>query len=504
MIGALTKDHLSMAKTARKPRLATGISGLDNILLGGLPAGHVYLIEGDPGSGKTTLGMQFLLEGISNGDPTLYITLAESKGELLTVAQSHDFDFSKVEIFEVQPPELDQKGSDQYTVFHPSEVELVDVMQSILSRVEQIHAARIVFDSMSEIRMLARDPLRYRRQILSLKQFFVGRNSTVLLLDDRTSDRSDIQLQSICHGAIRMESVEREYGPQRRQLQVLKLRASRFREGLHDYEIEKGGLQVFPRLISAEHLPSNIDRTELASGIAELDKLFGGGISRGTTSLFMGPAGSGKSTIATKFLASAAERGERGLMFSFDETVESIMTRCRGLGIPLEQHCKNKTVKIQKMDPAELSPGEFVSSVRSDVEDNQCRVVIIDSLNGLLNAMQERAIMVQLHELFSYLNHMGVTTFMVMAQFGVLGSHMGSPIDVSYLADNVLLFRYFESGGAVRQAISVVKRRSGPHERSIRELRLMPNRIEVGEPLKQFEGILTGVPKFIGDGKPVL
>jgi circadian clock protein KaiC len=494
-----------MATKRGRPRLLTGVAGLDDILHGGLPLGHVYLMEGDPGSGKTTLGLQFLLAGIANKEPALYVTLAESREELQAVADSHDFDISKMEIFEVQPPELDQKGSDQYTVFHPSEVELVDVMQSILTKLEQVKAGRIVFDSMSEIRMLARDPLRYRRQILSLKQFFVGRDCTVLLLDDRTGDRSDTQLQSICHGAIRMEALPREFGPHRRQIQVLKLRASQFRGGAHDYEIEHGGLQIFPRLISAEHRPANIDRSELASGIAELDKLFAGGISRGSTSLFMGPAGSGKSTLATKFMCSAADRGERCLMFTCDETVESVLARSRGLGIPLEQHCKKKTVQIEALHAADLSPGEFIAQIRSDVEERDCRVLIIDSLNGLLNAMQgEYAMMVQLHELLSYLSHMGVTTFMVMAQIGVLGAQMGSPIDVSYLADNVLLFRYFESQGGVRQAISVLKRRSGPHERSIRELRLSPNKIEVGEPLRQFEGILTGVPRFVGDSKPLL
>jgi circadian clock protein KaiC len=318
------------------------------------------------------------------------------------------FDISKMEIFEVQPPELDQKGSDQYTVFHPSEVELVDVMQSILTKLEQVKAGRIVFDSMSEIRMLARDPLRYRRQILSLKQFFVGRDCTVLLLDDRTGDRTDTQLQSICHGAIRMEALPREFGPQRRQVPILKLRASQFRGGAHDYEIEHGGLQIFPRLISAEHRPENIDRSDLTSGIAELDKLFAGGISRGSTSLFMGPAGSGKSTLATKFMCSAADRGERCLMFTCDETVESVLTRSRGLGIPLEQHCKKKTVQIEALHPADLSPGEFIAQVRSDVEDKDCRVLIIDSLNGLLNAMQgEYAMLVQLHELLSYLMSYG-------------------------------------------------------------------------------------------------
>ena len=493
-----------MIKKDGKGRLSTGIAGLNNILQGGLTPGHVYLIEGDPGTGKTTLGIQFLLEGIANDEPTLYITLAESQDELKAVALSHGFDISKIEIFEVKPPELEQSASDQYTVFHPSEVELVDVMQNILRKLEQTKAGRIVFDSMSEIRMLARDPLRYRRQILSLKQFFVGRKCTVLLLDDRTGDRTDRQLQSICHGAIRMETEAREYGPPRRQIQVLKVRATRFREGQHDYKIEKGGLCVYPRLVSAEHEPENSQVSALPSGLTELDKLFGGGVSRGTTSLFMGPAGSGKSTIATKFLSAAAERGERGLMFTSDETVDSVMIRCNSLGIPLEQHRKNNLIQLQKLNPAELSPGEFIAQIREEVEERGCRVVIIDSLNGLLNAMQEGAMLVQLHELFTYLNHRGVSTFMIMAQAGIVGTQMGSPIDVSYLADNVLLFRYFEWRGAVRQAVSVVKKRSGPHERSIRELRMTPNQIEIGGPLQEFEGILTGVPRFLGDATKIL
>ncbi|HKR94360.1 MAG TPA: ATPase domain-containing protein, partial [Candidatus Angelobacter sp.] len=329
-------------KNEGNARLKTGISGLDDILHGGLQSGHVYLVEGDPGTGKTTLGIQFLLAGIAKGEATLYITLAESRQELQAVADSHGFDISKIEIFEVQPPELDVQGPNQYTVLHPSEMELIDVMQNILSKVEKVKAGRIVFDSMSEIRMLARDPLRYRRQILSLKQFFVGRGSTVLLLDDRTSEHLDSQLQSICHGAIRMESLPRAYGPLRRQLQVLKFRATRFREGQHDYKISKGGLHVYPRLISAEHHVEDVDRDMLPSGIAELDKIFGGGVARGTSTLFIGPAGSGKSSIATKFLASAADRKERGMMFTSDETVESVLIRCRGLGIPLDDHRKNK------------------------------------------------------------------------------------------------------------------------------------------------------------------
>jgi circadian clock protein KaiC len=487
------------------PRLSTGISGLDNVLHGGLPMGHVYLIEGDPGAGKTTLGMQFLLQGIAHDEKVLFVTLAESKGELEKVAASHGFDISKIDLFEVSPPELAGRGAEQYTVFHPAEVELADVMQSILDRVEKSQAARIVIDSMSEIRMLARDPLRYRRQVLTLKQFFVGKKATVLLLDDRTGDRQDLQLQSISHGVIRLENLRRDYGVTRRQLEALKVRASQFREGVHDYVIRKGGLEVFPRLISSEHKARKLDMQNLESGLDELDKLFGGGVPTGSTTLLIGPAGVGKSTIASKFLDTAAARGQNGVLFSSDETLDSLLTRCRGLGIALETHIKNKTVHVSEMEAANMSPGEFIHHIRRQVEERQVKVVVVDSLNGLLNAMQEeRMLMVHLHELLSYLNHKEVTTFMVLAQSGVIGNQMRSPIDVSYIADNVLLFRYFEAEGAVRQAVSVVKRRNGRHERTIRELRMSSNGIEIGEPLKQFQGVLTGVPTYIGDKKPLL
>jgi circadian clock protein KaiC len=488
-----------------EPRVAIGITGLDNVLHGGLPSGHVYLVEGDPGAGKTTLGLQFLLEGHQHGDRALYVTLAESRSELEKVARSHGFDISKVEIFEVAPPELAGQAMQEYTVFHPSEVELADVMQSILNKVQQVQASRIVIDSMSEIRMLARDPLRYRRQILTLKQFFVGQNSTVLLLDDRTGDRHNHQLQSIAHGVIRLENLPREYGAKRRQLEVLKMRASQFREGLHDYVIRKGGLVVFPRLIAREHKSDGLPPVELKSGITELDRLLGGGITKGTSTLLMGPAGIGKSTVCAKFLTSAAERGEAGILFTFDESPQSLLARCRGLGIPLESHIKSGKITVEQLDPAELSPGEFVHRVRRAADEHEARIIVIDSLNGLLNAMQqERLVIIQLHEMLSYLSHIGVSTFLVLAQYGVLGSQMGSPIDVSYVADNVVLFRYFEASGAVKQAISVVKRRSGVHERTIRELVIAPNRIEVGEALHHFQGILTGVPRFVGDPKSLI
>ena len=486
-------------------RLRTGIPGLDDVLHGGMPAGHLYLVEGNPGSGKTTFGLQFLLAGVAEGEHTLYVTLAESRWELEQAAASHGFDISAVEVFEVSPPELATKPLDQYTVFHPSEVELADVMHSILDRVSQVKASRIVIDSMSELRMLARDPLRYRRQIMTLKQFFMGQNTTVLLLDDRSAEGTDTQLQSIAHGVIRMETLERNFGSVRRQLEIRKVRACAYREGFHDYVIRKGGLLIFPRLISAEHRHAQVDRRQMNSGIDELDRLFGGGVGRGSSTLFMGPAGSGKSTIATRFLVSGAERGERGVMFAFDELPASILVRCHGLGIALEPHVKSGMISLQQIDPAQISPGEFIAHIRREVEENRCRLLCIDSLNGFFNAMQEEhAVIIQLHELLSYLNQSGVATFMIMAQYGVIGAHMTTPIDVSYLADNVLLFRYFEAQGAFRQAISVVKRRSGPHERTIRELVIAENQIEVGGPLREFEGVLTGTPHFVGKAKPLL
>ena len=486
-------------------RLKTGIPGLDDILHGGLPAGHLYLIEGNPGSGKTTFGLQFLLAGIAAGERALYVTLAESQSELEQTAASHNFDISGIEVFEVNPPELADKSLEQYTVFHPSEVELADVMNSILERVSKAKATRIVIDSMSELRMLSRDPLRYRRQIMTLKQFFMGQNTTVLLLDDRSGESTDTQLQSIAHGVLRMETLQREFGVIRRQLEIRKLRASAYREGFHDYVIRAGGLQFFPRLVVAEHSQKNVDGSLLSSGIAELDRLLGGGVSRASSTLLLGPAGIGKSTLVTLYMASAAARGERSVIFAFDELTQSILVRCRGLGIPLEEHIEKGLVCVEPMDPAALSPGEFIAHIRREVEENNCRLIAIDSLNGFFHAMrEEHAMAVQLHDLIAYLNQSGVASFMVLAQYGVIGSHMTVPVDISYLADNVLLFRYFEAHGAVKQAISVVKRRSGPHERTIREFLMGDNKIQLGMALRDFEGVLTGTPRYIGGLKPLL
>jgi circadian clock protein KaiC len=480
------------------PKAKTGIAGLDDILFGGFPQRHLYLVEGDPGTGKTTLALQFLLEGLKHGEKGLYVTLSESKAELLGVAGSHGWSLDQIPIFEMTPQEEDIQPDAQYTVFHPSEVELADTTSSVLKQVDEVQPARVVFDSLSELRMLARDPLRYRRQILGLKRYFAGRNCTVLLLDDRTAEGNDLQLQSIAHGVVVMQSLEKDFGIKRRRLEVRKMRGSRFREGYHDYTIETGGVVVFPRLIASEHQPKTTPKPVL-SGLAELDKLLGGGLDTGTSTILMGPAGCGKSTIAAMYAAAAAERGESAAIFTFDETLTTLMHRADGLRIPLRKHVESGKILIRQVDPAEISPGEFVYAVRGLVESGT-RLVVIDSLNGFMNAMPgEEFLTMQMHELLSYLNQQGVATLITLAQHGLIGTAMNSPVDISYLADSVLLFRYFEADGSVKQALSVLKKRTGRHERSIRELSFKDERIQVGSPLDEFEGVLTGVPRFVGN-----
>jgi circadian clock protein KaiC len=478
-------------------RAQTGIPGLDDILFGGLPTSHLYLVEGDPGTGKTTLALQFLLEGVKHGEKCLYVTLSESKTELLGVAESHGWSLDKIPIFEMTPQEEDIRPDAQYTVFHPSEIELADTTGSVLKQVDEVQPQRVVFDSLSELRMLARDPLRYRRQILGLKRYFAGRNCTVLLLDDRTAEANDLQLQSIAHGVIMMESLEREFGVKRRRLEVRKLRGSRFREGYHDYTIETGGVAVFPRLVAAEHhVPAN--RKPVRSGLDALDELLGGGLDSGTSAILMGPAGCGKSTMAAMYAATAAERGESAAIFTFDETISTLLHRTDGLNIPLRKYSDSGKVLVRQVDPAEISPGEFVHSVRALV-DSGTKLIVIDSLNGFMNAMPgEEFLTMQMHEMLSYLNQQGVATLITLAQHGLIGIAMNSPVDISYLADSVLLFRYFEAEGRVKQALSVLKKRTGWHERTIRELSFKNGKIQVGPPLEDFEGVLTGVPRFTG------
>jgi circadian clock protein KaiC len=480
-------------------RILTGIAGLDDILGGGIPKGHLYLVEGEPGTGKTTLALQFLLEGVSRGEKGMYITLSESKKELEQVARSHGWSTDVLSIYEMIPPDEDLSSEAQYTVFHPSEVELADTITAIMQQIETVNPERIVLDSLSEFRMLARDALRYRRQILALKRHFAGLNCTVLLLDDRSAEggANDLQLQSIAHGVIKLQSLERDFGIRRRRLEIHKLRGSKFREGYHDYSMRTGGISVFPRLIASEH-KAGFERKCVESGLQELDDLFRGGIDTGTSTLLMGPAGCGKSTIALRYAVSAAERGEKAIIFTFDESLATLTGRANGLGMDVTKHINAGLLEIEQIDPAELSPGEFVSRICRLVEEQNLRVVVIDSLNGFLNAMpHEQFLAMQLHELLAYLSQQGVATLLTMAQHGFFGV-TESPIDVSYLADTVLLFRYFEQAGAVRQALSVVKKRSGPHERTIRELIFGEGCIVVGPPLDEFDGVLTGNPQFTG------
>lgn len=480
-------------------RLQTGVTGLDDILCGGLPKGRLYLIEGDPGTGKTTLALQFLLEGIRNGEKGLCVTLSESEEELMAVARAHGWKTEVLPIFEMTPLDDDLKPEAQYTVFHPSEVELSDAVSTILRRVDEIRPQRLVFDSLSELRMLARDPLKYRRQVLAIKRHLSSRDCTVLLLDDRTAEDShDLQLQSIAHGVIRLASIDRDYGIRRRRIEIRKLRGSPYREGFHDYTIQTGGLAIYPRLVAAEHKPG-FEHKPVSSGIQEIDDLFGGGIDTGTSTLLIGPAGCGKSTISLQYAIAAARRKEKAMIFTFDESIATLTLRANSLGMKPSALLENRMLEIQQVDPAELSPGEFVARVRNLVDQDHLRLLVIDSMNGLLNAMpDERYLAMQLHELLAYLGQQGIATIITLAQQGIIGSAMQSPVDISYLADTVLLFRYFEMGGEIRQALSVIKKRSGPHEHAIRELFFDEAGVHVGQPLREFEGVLTGVPRSVG------
>ena len=482
----------------------TGIAGLDDILNGGLARGRLYLVEGVPGSGKTTLATQFLIEGAQRGEKVLYITLSETREELETVAQSHGWDLSGVSIRELLPQENALDGEEQYTMYHPSEVELASTTKSILEDVQKLKPTRVVFDSLSELRLVAGNPLRYRRQILALKQYFAGRHCTVILLDDMTATDHDLHVQSIAHGVIMLQQLSPEYGAERRRLRVIKYRGSQFRGGYHDYLIRPGGLVVFPRLIAAEHRQFRCG-TKLPSTVPELDELLGGGIEEGTSTLIVGGAGTGKSTLAAQFCVAAALRGEKSIIFMFDESPSTLYARCKGLGVDIEKEVDAGRIKLVRVDPAEFSPGELASRVRCAVEEDDVKIVVIDSLNGYLNAMpEERFLTSQLHELLMFLSEKGVASLLVSAHHGIIGSQMQSPIDASYLADAVILLRYFEAKGEVRQAISVVKKRGGVHERTIREFAMRDGRIQVGDPLRNFRGVLTGVPVYEGSNEPLL
>jgi len=486
------------------PKARTGVEGLDDILLGGLSPGHVYLLEGNPGTGKTTIALRFLLEGANVGEKGLYITLSESEAELRGGAASHGWALGDgIQVFELLPPESLLDEQHQQSLLYSSDLELGETTKAVFEAIESAQPTRIVLDSLSEIRLLAQSSLRYRRQILAMKHYFARQGATVLLLDDLTTDTNDKTVHSIAHGVIRLEELSPNYGAERRRVRVIKYRGQRFRGGFHDVTIEEGGVKVFPRLVSGEHKTS-FSRDVLASGIGGLDALLGGGIERGSSTLLIGPSGAGKTLLTLQFAVAAAERGEKAALFIFDEELGLLIDRARLLGMDLEALCAQGNLFIEQVDAAELSPGEFTHKVRTSVDQHQVKTVVVDSLNGYQAAMpEEQFLVLHIHELLQYLNRQGVSTFLTLAQHGLVGD-MKAPVDITYIADTVILLRYFEAVGEVRRAISVIKKRFGSHQSSIREFRVGKGGIAVGEPLRGFQGILTGVPAFVENNRDQL
>ena len=483
--------------------ISTGVPGLDDILHGGYASCRAHLIEGRPGSGKTTLGLQFLLDGVRQGERCLYITLAESKRELVSMADRHGWSLDGLDVFELVPPELSVDPKLQQTLVYSSDLELGETVQMALAEVERVKPTRVVFDSLSEIRLLSQGSLRYRRQVLALKSFFLLHDVTVLFLDDLTLEQDDLNLHSLSHAVIRVDQQAPAYGSERRRIRVVKMRGTAFWGGYHDLVITKGGLNVFPRLVAARH-HQVFPAERVCSGVGELDTLLGGGLDRGTSMLLIGPSGAGKSTLSLAYLTAALDRGERALIASFDEASHVLLQRAAGVGMDLSGHLEEGNLRIEQVDPANLSPGEFASKIRDAVERNATRLVVIDSLNGYLNAMpEEQFMLLQMHELLTYLNQQGVVTILILAQHGLVGQ-MASAVDLTYLSDTVVLLRFFEAAGRIRRAISVMKKRTGSHEDTIREFRIHSAGIRVGPPLEEFRGVLTGVPTFAGNSASLL
>ncbi|MEC3910821.1 ATPase domain-containing protein [Sphingobium sp. CR2-8] len=485
--------------------ISTGNVGLDTVLGGGVPPHRLYLLEGAPGSGKTTLALQFLREGVRLGERVLYITLSETREELRAVAASHGWDLDGFDVFELELVDDVFGDGREQSIIHPWEMELGETIRLIQDEVGRVKPTRVVFDSLSEMRLLAQDPLRYRRQVLALKQFFSGRETTVILVDDMTGsgDARDAHLHSLCHGVVTLERLTLEFGAARRRMQVQKLRGIDFTAGYHDMMIRKGGVDIYPRLIAADH---HVDFTGdmVQSEVPALDSLLGGGPMRGTSTLITGPAGSGKTTIALQYLYAACERGEACTLFQFDERVGTLLTRASAFGLDVKRHVDDGCMLIQQIDPAEISPGEFAARVRQEVEERGVRMIVIDSLNGYMAAMpQEQQLLLQMHELLSYLSHRGVVTFLINPQHGLVGT-MSTNLNISYVADAVVLLRFFEAEGRVRKAISVLKNRGGVHEDAIREFRIDGNGVRVGAPLRDFRGVLTGTPEYLGATLPLM
>lgn len=479
-----------------QPLAATGVAGLDDILGGGLTAERLYLVEGTPGTGKTTLGLSFLLAGIAAGEKGLYITLSESETELRAVAVTHGWSLDGLDLFELVPDGGFGEAQEQ-TLLHPSEVELGETVRGVIARVDALQPRRVVVDSLSELRLLSQNPLRYRRQILALKQYFSTRRCTVLVLDDKSAEPGDLQLHSIAHGVISLAQVLSGFGSQRRHLHVVKMRGMRYRGGYHDFTIERGGLCVYPRLVASEHHADFVG-DPISTGNPALDTLLGGGLVPGTATLLTGPAGVGKTTTVVQCMVAALRRGESAAYFLFDERLPTLLTRSAALGMDLRPFLDSGQLDVRRIDPAELSPGEFSGLVRAAVEERGARVVVVDSLNAYLQAMpEEQHLILQMHELLGYLGQQGVVSLLILGQHGVMGD-IRSDVDLSYLADTVMQLRFFEAEGEVRQAMSVIKTRTTRHERTIREFRINAGGLNLGEPLRDFQGVLTGVPTFRG------
>ena len=485
--------------TTPTDRVSTGVRGLDEILGGGLPRGHVYLVEGESGAGKTTLGLQFLLDGRQQGGVALWITLSETERELQQIAASHGWSLEGIRLCAPLASGRPFDRDEHYSFFSPADVELDQIRETIMQVVDQARPSHVVVDPFSDIRHLARDVLRYRREVLALREYFTSRECTVLLMQEMTRGTpGDLQAEALVHGYLTLHQDAPEYGGQRRRLRVHKMRGIPFRDGYHDVAIHTGGMRVYPRLIASDHVGAASEE-QLLSGVPQLDALLGGGIERGTSMLIMGAAGVGKSTMATHYAISAAEAGDRGALFIFDETVRTLRTRAERLGLPVGRHIESGLLKVEQIDSAEYSAGQFTHKVMQAVDEG-ARLVVVDSLSGYLNAMpEERFLATHLHELLTYLSHRNVVTMLTLAQHGVVGEQVSSPVDISYLADTVLLLRYFEAAGAIRRAISVVKKRSGSHEVYVRELTIGASGLRIGEPLRQFQGVLTGLPTFGGD-----
>ncbi|MEZ0170337.1 ATPase domain-containing protein [Microvirga sp. TS319] len=488
-------------KPQPSPKARTGVAGLDDILIGGLSPGHVYLLEGSPGTGKTTIALQFLLEGAKVGEAGLYITMSETERELREGAASHGWVLGDgVQVFELVPPENLLDDEHQQSLLYSSDLELGETTKAVFEAIDRTRPVRIVIDSLSEIRLLAQSSLRYRRQILAMKHYFAKQGATVLMLDDLTTDTNDKTVHSLAHGVIRLEELTPTYGAERRRLRVIKYRGQSFRGGFHDFIIAEGGVQVFPRLISSEH-KTGFARDVLTSGIGELDALLGGGVEQGSSTLVMGPAGSGKSLLTVQFAVAAALRGEKAALFIFDEELGLLIDRTKLTGIDLNALCASGNLFIEQVDAAELSPGEFTNRVRTRIDRYGVKTVVIDGLNGYQSAMpEEQFLTLHIHELLQYLNRQGTSTFLTVAQHGLVGD-MKSPVDVTYLADTVILLRYFEAFGQIRRAISIIKKRFGTHENTIREIRIDSRGLSVGEPLTGFQGVLRGTPVFANNDR---